>query len=503
MSNNAQNESVRFSVTDLRRCVGCDRRWIEKSLRFREAVGGERRRRDGDGELLGRMDRNNWLRKNQELAYSCHCHITKCISRDYFNLTPSSPRQPKAHGRHAFSLCVSSSQANPLSPACDALSKSPGSDTPPNRSRGFGVSFAGLVMAEEKKRSDSRMRSFVLILLCLAHCCCLSDAILDPIDFLALQSIRKSLEDLPGSNFFASWDFTGDPCNFAGVLCDSDRVVALNLGDPRAGSPGLVGRINPAIGKLSALTEFTIVPGRVFGALPQTLFQLKNLRFLAISRNFISGTLPANLGEIRSLRTLDLSFNQLTGEIPRSIGTITELSNVILCHNRLTGTVPMFPRLNQLNYLDLSLNQFTGTIPTRIFSFPIVNLQLQRNLFTGPVLPASQVAIPTVDLSYNRLSGPISPMFSTVQNLYLNNNHFTGEVPNSLVDRLLAANIQTLYLQHNFLTGIEINPTAEIPLSSSLCLQYNCMVPPIQTLCPEKAGNQKTRPTEQCGEWRG
>lgn len=49
------------------RCVGCDRRWIENSVRFREAVGGERRRRDGDGELLVRMDRNNWLHKNEEL----------------------------------------------------------------------------------------------------------------------------------------------------------------------------------------------------------------------------------------------------------------------------------------------------------------------------------------------------------------------------------------------------------------------------------------------------
>ncbi|CAI0456175.1 unnamed protein product [Linum tenue] len=143
------------------------------------------------------------------------------------------------------------------------------------------------------------------------------------------------------------------------------------------------------------------------------------------------------------------------------------------------------------------------TRPGRIFGFPIGSLQLQRNSFAGPVQPTDQVAIPTVDLSYNRLSGPISPMFSTVQNLYLNNNRFSGEVPGSLVDRLLAAGMETLYLQHNYLTGIEINPTAEIPVSSSLCLQYNCMVPPLQTPCPLKAGNQKTRPTAQCNEWRG
>ncbi|KAK4407081.1 Receptor like protein 24 [Sesamum angolense] len=374
-------------------------------------------------------------------------------------------------------------------------------------------------------------------------------AMLDPIDFLALQSIRKSLNDMPGSHYFASWDFTSDPCNFAGVYCDGNKVIALNLGDPRAGAPGLTGRLDPAIGKLSALAELTIVPGRVMGSLPHTFSQLKYLRFLAISRNFISGEIPAGLGQLRGLQTLDLSFNQLSGSIPFSIGTLPALYNVILCHNRLSGSIPPFvsqslsrldlkhndlsgslsqhglpsslqylslswnrlsgtvdrvlSRLNRLNYIDLSMNQFTGCIPVNLFSFPISNLQLQRNQFYGPVQPVDQVKMETVDLSFNRLSGEISPMLSTVQNLYLNNNRFTGEVPRSFVERLLSASIQILYLQHNYLTGMEINPRAEIPVSSSLCLQYNCMVLPVQTPCPLKAGKQKTRPTAQCSQWKG
>ncbi|EPS67669.1 hypothetical protein M569_07105 [Genlisea aurea] len=377
-----------------------------------------------------------------------------------------------------------------------------------------------------------------------------ADAILDPIDFLALQSIRKSLDDIPGSDYFSSWDFTSDPCGFSGVYCDGDRVVALNLGDPRAGSPGLMGRIDPAIGKLSALAEFTVVPGRIMGHLPHTLSDLTSLMFLAVSRNYITGEIPAGLGMLRRLRTLDLSFNQLSGSIPSSIGTLPALSNLILCHNRLTGGIPPFysptltrldlkhnqlsgwlpakglpssiqylsvsmnrlwgpvdrvlTRLNQANYIDLSMNRFSGEIPGVLFTFPITTLQLQRNQLTGDVRPETgQVTIPMVDLSFNRFSGDISPAFSTVQILYLNNNRFSGQVPGSIVDRILSANIEILYLQHNFLTGIEINPTVEIPLSTSLCLQYNCMVLPVETPCPLKSGKQKTRPTQQCGQWKG
>ncbi|KAK9051638.1 hypothetical protein SSX86_028266 [Deinandra increscens subsp. villosa] len=105
-----------------------------------------------------------------------------------------------------------------------------------------------------------------------------SSAILDPNDFLALQSISKSLSDMPASKYLSSWDFTSDPCNFAGVFCSGERVVALNLGDPRADASGLSGTLDPAIGKLTNLTEFTVVPGRITGAVPATLLELMNLR---------------------------------------------------------------------------------------------------------------------------------------------------------------------------------------------------------------------------------
>lgn len=248
----------------------------------------------------------------------------------------------------------------------------------------------------------------LLAIFVLLHSCLVAHAILNPIDFLALQSIRKSLDDLPGSHFFASWDFTSDPCNFAGVYCVGDNVIALNLGDPRAGSPGLTGRLDPAIGKLSALTEFTVVPGRIIGPLPESLSQLKNIRFLAVSRNFISGQIPATLGQLRGLHTLDLSFNQLAGSIPWSVGALPALSNVILCHNRLSGPVPPFVS-QTLTRLDLKQNDLSGSLSPASLPPSLEYLSLSWNRFSGPVdrLLSGLNRLNYLDLSLNQFTGCI------------------------------------------------------------------------------------------------
>ncbi|KAK9137075.1 hypothetical protein Sjap_007669 [Stephania japonica] len=375
--------------------------------------------------------------------------------------------------------------------------------------------------------SSSFSVALCLIVLILSSLGKTTMAILDPVDFLALQSIRKSLEDMPGSNFFSSWDFTSDPCNFAGVMCDSDKVISLNLGDPRAGAPGLTGRLDPAIGKLTALAEFSVVPGRELHlrrdsgefhrspAAPDSRPQLQpsHRSHPSGDRNASGAHQPRPLPQpplrrraAARLPNPNASRSKTQRTLRRSLAALPSFISqyLSLSANRLSGPVDrLLARLDRLSYLDLSMNRFTGTIPSCLFSFPISSLQLQRNLFSGEVRPEGQVAISIVDLSFNRLYGEISPMFSAVQNLYLNNNKFAGKVPGSFVDRLMASSMEILYLQHNYLTGIEINPTAELPISSSLCLQYNCMIPPLQTTCPLKAGTQKSRPTSQCVEWKG
>ncbi|WOL16476.1 leucine-rich repeat receptor-like kinase protein THICK TASSEL DWARF1 [Canna indica] len=375
-----------------------------------------------------------------------------------------------------------------------------------------------------------------------------ASSILHPVDYLVLQSIRKSLADVPGSAFFASWDFTADPCAFAGVLCAGDRVVALSLGDPRAGSPGLSGTLPSSIGRLSALAELSLVPGRVAGPLPAAF--PPGLRFLALAGNQLSGPLPRSLAALRGLRTLDLSSNLLSGPVLAALFRLPELRTVILARNRLSGPVPaavsggalllrldlgsnaftgavpslppsllylslasnhlsgridrVLPRLTRLNFLDLSMNRLSGPIPGVIFTFPLSTLRLQRNMFSGEVRPAGplRVAGATVDLSFNRLTGRVPAELAPAGKLYLDFNRFMGEVPGAVVSRVVAGGMRLLYLHHNFLTGFAIGAGATLPAGTSLCLQYNCMEPPVNAPCPRNAGPRQTRPPEQCAAAR-
>ncbi|KAJ7297746.1 hypothetical protein O6H91_Y038700 [Diphasiastrum complanatum] len=373
----------------------------------------------------------------------------------------------------------------------------------------------------------------------------LVNAELHPTDLAVLKDLHNSLRDMPGSSFFSTWKFQLDPCHFfTGVVCDSiqgwTRVTALNLGTGYAGAPGLAGELSPSLGSLEFLKQLTIAPGTVAGGIPSSLGQLSQLQFLGISQNRLSGPIPESFGSLINLQFLDLSKNMLTGSIPKVLGALPSLIAVTISENSLSGSMPSFSGriahldlgrnglsgslpplslslqylslqrnnlggglsslvlLQSLTYVDLSFNQFTGSVPKEVLQIKLSALHLQRNRLSGTISPNGPVQIKTIDLSYNRFSGGLSPFLATAQILYLNNNHLSGTVPLRFLDSLLSANLQILYLQHNYLTGFEVHSDVSLPTPSSLCIQYNCMVPPTQSACPLKSGRQVSRPSYQC-----
>lgn len=360
--------------------------------------------------------------------------------------------------------------------------------------------------------------------------------------------------------FFTSWDFTAsDPCSsFAGITCSSfipRRVTTLTLGTGLSDSPGLAGTLSPAISNLSELTQLVLFTGIVTGPIPSQFGTLKKLSVISLTNNRLTGSIPTSIFTLPNLHTLDLSHNQLTGTIPGSISEVSSLKIVVLGSNKLSGEIPPLPTellhldlsnnelsgmlpmkirmpltlrylsvsgnrlwgplsvlesLSELVYLDLSMNRFSGTIPSALFRSTLSSMFLQRNNLTGgvpqpPPFSSTTATVyrpgSTVDLSHNSLSGKLTNTLAGVETLFLNNNRFTGAVPKDYVESVYSGNTRTLYLQHNYIAEFPVKEGLALPDSVALCLSYNCMVPPVPVgfmACPASAGEQISRPVNQC-----
>jgi Leucine-rich repeat (LRR) protein len=136
----------------------------------------------------------------------------------------------------------------------------------------------------------------------------------------------------------------------------------------------------------------------------------------------LSGSLDQSLNNLKSLVTLDLRHNEITGTFPVTLDSIESLDIILLNHNRLTGPLPTITRsLPYRQILGLSHNLFSGNIA----------LDLSYNFSVVP----SDFRLQHVDISYNLLSGPISPIFGFVPSFRyfdLSGNNFVGTFPSNV-----------------------------------------------------------------------
>mmetsp|Transcript_5774 Transcript_5774/g.7253 ORF Transcript_5774/g.7253 Transcript_5774/m.7253 type:complete len:642 (-) Transcript_5774:270-2195(-) len=193
----------------------------------------------------------------------------------------------------------------------------------------------------------------------------------------------------------------------------------------------------------------------------------------------LEGTLPVQLKRLSALNALILRGNSFSGTIPRSITRLSKLHRLILSRNGLTGTIPKIksPTLISLN---VSSNRLSGPIDD-VLDFTatdsLSSIDLSHNNLSGTLPP-----IPTykhhnlniLDLSFNHFTGTIPEKYGELQSMqymYLNDNELVGSIPHSF-PRAETKFVQ-LFLQNNALSGTIPHGFESVPTLQNLFLDKN------------------------------
>ncbi|KAH6774942.1 Leucine-rich receptor-like protein kinase family protein [Perilla frutescens var. hirtella] len=319
------------------------------------------------------------------------------------------------------------------------------------------------------------------------------------------------------------------------------------------------------IGKLALLQNLSLAGNNFSGLIPDSISGLTSIRSMDLSRNALSGPLPLSLTMLEGLVYLNLSLNSLTKSIPKGFELMAQLDVIDLHGNMLDGELapefllfttashvdlsgnllvssakdqqsflrgvsPSVKHLNlshnqltgsnvgggspqafgSLNVLDLSYNQLSGELPGFTFVYDLQVLKLRNNGFSGLIpnnlLKGDSLVLTELDLSRNKLSGPVSMITSTTLNiLNLSSNVLSGELPlltgscavvdlsNNLLEgnltRMLKwGNVEVLDLSQNRLTGSIPEVTAQFLRLHYLNISYNSLggsLPKVIALFPK------------------
>ncbi|EOY13467.1 Leucine-rich repeat transmembrane protein kinase, putative isoform 3 [Theobroma cacao] len=172
-----------------------------------------------------------------------------------------------------------------------------------------------------------------------------------------------------------------------------------------------------------------------------------------LNSNNFSGELPAEFARLTTLKEFRISDNNFTGKIPDFIfQKWTKLEEIYIEGSGLSGPIPDIGALENLKYMIISdLNGAEATFP-QLGNLPKLDRLMLRSSNLIGELPDNLSTLTTLkiltvmffywlmlcyddikrDLSFNRLSGEIPTKLSALSNLdqlFLNGNMFTGEVP--------------------------------------------------------------------------
>ncbi|KAF7146910.1 hypothetical protein RHSIM_Rhsim03G0186100 [Rhododendron simsii] len=290
----------------------------------------------------------------------------------------------------------------------------------------------------------------------------------------------------------------GNLCNLRALLMSGNKVE---------------GDISELFESLSGCISYTLVTlwcngCQLSGHLTDQLEQFKSLKVLYLGGNSLSGPIPVSLGRCSSLIALNLAGNQLNGTLPENFGHLSNLEQIYLGYNLLEGVVsevhfvnltslkefyasgnklvlkvspnwippfqleamefrswhlgPQFPMWlhSQKGFrnMDLSGTGISDSVPHWFWNLSsrFTYLNLSHNQIQGkiPNIPKLDVTFSMIYLGSNQFSGPLPRLSSSVTELDLSNNLFSGEISHFLCVRKDEPNrLNILHLGGNQLSG--------------------------------------------------
>ncbi|XP_050381176.1 protein STRUBBELIG-RECEPTOR FAMILY 5 [Argentina anserina] len=220
-------------------------------------------------------------------------------------------------------------------------------------------------------------------------------------DVTALNVMYNSLTS---KSKLSDWKSSGgDPCgdSWKGITCKGSAVTEINLS-----GLDLSGTMGYQLASLSSVTSFDLSKNKFSGDIP---YQLPpNAKYIDLSNNGFTNTVPYSISQMSDLESLNLGNNKLNGQLTDMFNKLTKLKKLDLSHNSLTGNLPQsFAKLSSLRTLYLQNNQFTGTINVLLYT-PVDDLNVENNKFTGWV-PNDLKSIKIKYGGNNWSSGPSPP----------------------------------------------------------------------------------------------
>jgi len=174
-----------------------------------------------------------------------------------------------------------------------------------------------------------------------------------------------------------------------------------------------------------------------FPPLPPSLLALRNLWYIEM-RNVNLEHFPEFILENKNLKILDLSNNKLK-EIPEQIGKLKHLDTLVLSDNQLEVLPKSMKNLGKLTILKLNRNRLKSLPDLSKCASSLEKLELSSNHLTAFPDWFSRLNPESLLINKNDIIGEIPSYLGNMTKLgvlRLKGNNFTGELPDSLQNRI-------------------------------------------------------------------